>query len=303
MSKFDTIREAATRASGKAHLLLGKHSPTIMFSAGVVGMVATTVLASKATLKLEDKLVEIENTREAAKELNQNSPDRYSDEELRGDLVKLYARQVTVVARLYAPTICVGVVSVALLTGSHVVLTRRNTALMAAYATIDKAFKGYRARVEEAYGEQRERELYQGVEEQDIETRTKNGEIKHKTVKKAAGLSPYAKMYNEHHPLYVKSSPELNVAQLRMWQESLNTQLRLKGHLFLNEAYDQLDYPRTKAGQMVGWMYDPKHGGDGYVDFGIFDDERMESLMDFMSRRETEIVLDFNVDGVIYDKI
>ena len=88
---------------------------------------------------------------------------------------------------------------------------------------------------------------------------------------------------------------------LRRQQEFANEMLRSKGHLFLNEVYDILGFPRTKAGQVVGWIYDEKNPvGDNYVDFGIYDitDERKR---DFINGYERSILLDFNVDGNIWD--
>lgn len=43
---------------------------------------------------------------------------------------------------------------------------------------------------------------------------------------------------------------------LRRQQDYANEMLKARGHLFLNEVYDLLDIPRSKAGQVVGWVYD-----------------------------------------------
>lgn len=299
--KFSGAKSIITRAASRGTLKLGKHSPVIMFSVGIVGVVATAVLASKATLNLDEIIQETEDQRSSAKAFLERDND-YDDDKYHADMRTLQIRQSLKVLRLYAPAIGVGVLSIACLTGSHVVLTKRNTALMAAYATLDRGFKSYRARVEDEYGPDKDREFYHGVETEEVEVVTKKGELKKQTVETAAGPSMYGRLYNKHNPLFVHSSPELNIAQLRMYQNTLNWKLKSQGHLFLNEAYDQLNYPRTKAGQVVGWIYEGG-SGDGHVDFGIWDDENMENLVNFMSRREEELVLDFNVDGVIYDKI
>ena len=80
--------------------------------------------------------------------------------------------------------------------------------------------------------------------------------------------------------------------------------LKSRGHLFLNEVYDLLDIPRSKAGQVVGWVYNKNNNvkGDNYVDFNIYDitDKAKRS---FVNGYERTILLDFNVDGVIYDLI
>ena len=71
------------------------------------------------------------------------------------------------------------------------------------------------------------------------------------------------------------------------------------------DVYDMLGIPRTKAGQIVGWLYrpeDPNYKGDNHVDFGIYDYTK-EINRDFVNGYERTILLDFNVDGPIYDLI
>ena len=96
---------------------------------------------------------------------------------------------------------------------------------------------------------------------------------------------------------------------LRRQQDYANEVLKSRGHLFLNEVYDMLGIPRTKAGQVVGWIYNEDNpNGDNYVDFGIYDlsnlsDSQKERKMAFVNGQEYSILLDFNVDGPIYDLI
>ena len=86
-------------------------------------------------------------------------------------------------------------------------------------------------------------------------------------------------------------------------QNYANDTLKARGYLFLNEVYDMLGIPRTKAGQVVGWIYDEKHPiGDNFVDFGIVDVNNERSRA-FMNGYERSIILDFNVDGNILDLI
>ena len=60
-----------------------------------------------------------------------------------------------------------------------------------------------------------------------------------------------------------------------------------------------LGIDRTKAGNIVGWIYDEKHPvGDNFVDFGIYVLDN-EKARDFVNGRERSILLDFNVDGDI----
>ena len=62
-----------------------------------------------------------------------------------------------------------------------------------------------------------------------------------------------------------------------------------------------LGIPRTRAGQIVGWIYDKKNPiGDNYVDFGIYDTNK-EANRNFVNGYERTILLDFNVEGNILE--
>lgn len=85
-----------------------------------------------------------------------------------------------------------------------------------------------------------------------------------------------------------------NLYFLRFQQDYANALLRMRGHLFLNEVYDMLGAPRTKLGQVCGWVYKENNPiGDNYVDLDIFNDRNTEDNNVF--------ILDPNVDGCILD--
>lgn len=71
------------------------------------------------------------------------------------DLAYVYAKGTFKVAKLYGPAIAIGGTSIAALTSSHMQLSRRNTALTAAYAGLHQAYNEYRNRVRDAVGKKR----------------------------------------------------------------------------------------------------------------------------------------------------
>jgi hypothetical protein len=112
------------------------------------------------------------------------------------------------------------------------------------------------------------------------------------------GVSVNARFFDETCPQWSKTA-EYNLAFLKCQQNYANDLLHSRGHIFLNEVYDMLGIPRSQAGSVVGWV---KGNGDDYIDFGIFDvtDGRKR---DFVNGYERNILLDFNVDGIIYNLI
>lgn len=112
-------------------------------------------------------------------------------------------------------------------------------------------------------------------------------------------VSPYARWFNETCIAWTKY-PEQNHHFLLHQQSYANEKLKARGYLFLNEVYDMLGIPRTSAGQLVGWTYDNENPiGDNFVDFGLFN-TRNEN---FVNGYEESVLLDFNVDGMILDRI
>jgi len=292
------IMNAVTSRTSRQVLKVRKHSPVLLFTAGVVGVVTAAVLASRATLKLDDILLDAQEDLDKVREAELIS---YTDEMRQRDQVIIYARTGIRIARVYAPAVGVGVLSILALTGSHIILTKRNAAMAAAYAVLDRGFREYRARVEEAYGSDRERELRYGLSDREV-IDSETGEMT--TVYDIkTGSSIYARLFDETNQNWNKEH-HYNQFFLSSQQQYCNDKLRAQGHLFLNEVYDMLGMERSKEGAIVGWVWNDCDGGpeNNYVDFGIFVGNR-EMGMRFARGYERSIWLDFNVDGIIYDKI
>jgi hypothetical protein len=282
------IPNAVTRQVARKILIAQKHSPRILFVAGVAGVVTSTVLACRATLKLPEVAGELEHEIEGVK-MNLHGTDGYHK-----DLAYVYIKGTYQIGRLYAPSVMLGVVSIGALTGSHITLTRRNASLTAAYAAVSKGFDEYRERVRTELGEEREREIYHAVTiEQMID---EDGKKVFVPVADPNRWSPYARFFDESSPNWVKNA-ELNRLFVQCQQNYANHLLHARGHVFLNEVYDMLGLDRCKAGQTVGWVIG--HDGDNYIDFGLYE----ASSSRFVNGIERSILLDFNVDGVIIDNI
>ena len=139
-----------TRLAGRAGLVLSKHAPTILTAAGTVGFIGTTVLASKATLKVEETLAE--ETALLVKVHEAHEDGKLTDKDATRDKVILYTRMTTKLAKLYAPALILGAASIASLITGHGIMLKRNASLAAAYAAVDQAFKTYKKKVESKFG-------------------------------------------------------------------------------------------------------------------------------------------------------
>lgn len=311
--KNNELLNKVTRKMYRLGFKAQKHSPEILMGAGIVGVVTSAVMACKATLKLDDVLAESKETVDKIHEVSEN-PDmiaegkEYTEDDMKKDLTIVYTKAGLKVAKLYAPAIVVGGLSIAAIVSGHRILRKRNIALAAAYTAVDKGFKEYRGRVIEKFGEELDKELKYDIKAKEVEETVVDEKGKEKKVKKTIETvgqnlgSPYAKFFDESCRGWTKD-PEYNLMVVRDVQDYANRLLRMKHHLFLNEVYDLLGIQRTTAGQVVGWIYDEKNPiGDNYIDFGIYD-VHDEAKRKFVNGYERTILLDFNVDGAILDMI
>lgn len=311
MTKTELVT-SATRAFNKVGFQLKKHSPEILAVTGVIGTVTSVVLACKSTLKvnavLDETKTNIEKVHTAKETGFTESGVEYSAEDSKKDLAIIYAQTGLKFIKLYAPSVILGVTSIGFMLTSNNILHKRNAALAAAYATVDKGFKEYRERVVERYGKDVDRQLRYNIKAKEIEETVVDENGKEKTVKKTVEvIDPtkvvgYERCFDEFNSTEWDRTPEYNLMFLKAQQAAANNILTSRGYLFLNEVYEMLGIDKTREGNVVGWMYDPKNPNiDNYVDFGIRDIYR-EGVAEFLMGEEKSIWLEFNVDGPILDK-
>lgn len=295
-----------SRSFHKLGFQIKKHSPEILVVAGVTGVVASTVMACKATLKVNEVLDEskqnIDKIHEATEKGVTVAGEEYTADDAKKDLTITYVQTGVQLVKLYAPAVIIGGLALTSIISSHHIMRKRNVALAAAYATVDKSFKDYRGRVIDRFGKDLDMELRHNIKAKEVEEKIVDENGEEKTIKKTVKSmsdepSEFAVFFDEYCLGWTKS-PEANKLFLKMQQAQANERLQRQGYLMLNDVYEMLGIPKTKAGHVVGWIYDPKYG-DCYVDFGIYDinDERKRA---FVNGRERSILLDFNVDGNVW---
>lgn len=295
------IKNAVVFGAHRGALIGQKHSPAILTGTGIVTGVAAAVLGARATLGLEEI---VDETNERVVEIKNIAALQDLDVKNK-DVTKEYVKGGLKVAKLYGPAVSLGVVSIGLITGGHVVNTKRNVALMGSYAALERTYNEYRKRVEVAVGADKEREIRVGdVSAEAIQDLVKD---KSSTEAKTAlhmterNVSPYARFFDDYSTSWSGDADQNKIFLLHQ-QNYFNDLLRVNGHVFLNDVYKALGMSQTPQGQLVGWLYDPKDQTgtrDNFVDFGIF--EKDAQTRKFVAGFESAVLLDFNVDGIIYD--
>lgn len=308
--KLNGLNKVINRAMKKTVRKVSKHAPEILMVAGVGFGVASTVCACKATIKAKDVLEKAKDDLDAidiASTIGKNDDEKiYTEEDHKRDLITVYAHTGIEFIKLYAPSILFSAASIACLIGSHGIMRNRVATLVTAYGTLDAAFRQYRERVAETFGADKELETYYDVKQleegRDEETGLVLAEPKGE---KIDGYTVYARCFDEYNPNW-KDNAEYNLGFLRSTQKYLTCMLERDGYLTLNDAYKELGFEPTPQGQLVGWIYDPdnpNHKGDNYVSFGLYGPEHKPALGEFINGYTNAVWIDFNVDGVIIDKI
>ena len=291
-----------------------KHSPEILMGLGIAGVITSTVLACRSTLKVQEILDYKEENMNNIKEVLDEGREDYTEEDARKDKTIIMTTTAIRIMKLYIPSVIIGAGSIACLLESHNVMRNRNAGLAAALAATTESFKQYRERVTEKYGDEVDKEMRYGIKK---EKKEKDGKKTKEEIVVGCDekeLSGYARYFNENNVNW-SDDPQFNLMFLRQNQNWANDKLISQGYLYLNDVYEALGFPKSKAGQVVGWVYDPNNNehGDNYVDFGIYDlnvkgyrdemanDTIAEERQDFVNGYRNSILLDFNVDGNIWE--
>lgn len=297
-----------TSVFGKAGLKVRKYSPEILVVTGTVSVVAGVVLACKATLKAEEVLDKHDEEMEMIKEAS-NNEEEYSETDRKKDTVIVYAHTVGRFIKIYAPGAGFTLLGIGCFLSAYGILKKRNIALMAAYKTLETAFADYRKRVINDEGVEKDQYYMHGIERATLTETNEDGSdgIACEGIVLPGGRTPsmYARFFDETSTQWTRSA-ETNKMNLHAWQNWANDLLNARGYVFLNEVYQMLGIGISKAGQAVGWVKNNPNGGDNYIDFGMFNvyiNRSDEPMRRFHNGYERSILLDFNVDGVIWDLI
>ena len=200
----------------RSQLFIKRNSPTILTCIGGVGVVATSVLAVKATPKAM-RLIE------------------QAKEEKGEDLTAL--ETVVVAGPVYIPAIVVGVSTIACIFGANVLNQRQQASLMSAYALVDGSYKEYKDKVKELYGEDADDKIVEEIakdkyKETDIEMEDEN-----------------KLYYDDFSGRYFQATPErVHDAEYR-----INRNLSTTGYACINEFYEYLKISTIDGGDVLGW--------------------------------------------------
>ena len=197
------------------------HSPEILTTLGVSGVVTTAYLASKASFKAADALLET----------TEETPVQ---------------EKVKLVWKFYIPAGISATVSIGCILGASKANTNRTAAAITAYTVTEKAFSNYREKVVEQLGKGKEQKTRDGLNQEKV---TNNPIGTKEVVVLGRGNVLCCELYTHR---YFRSEMET----LRKAQNDLNKMIVNDLYVTLDEFYDILGLPGTSNSSHVGWDSD-----------------------------------------------
>lgn len=309
------VTKPVAKLAGKAGYQIAKHSPEILLGAGIVGVIAGTVMFIKAAPKAEEVLKEFDEKRAEAKKALEDPEYEavriekgYDIHAYRKELAGLYAKLVFNLAKVYALPVAVEALSCGLILGAHGIMCKRVAGLSAAFNTVTEDFNSYREAVIADQGEEADMKYRYGTVQTETEMTTKDG--KGKTKVETVSMPMVDPQIVDTLLCFCKETsdqytgdPNYDRAFLENVKESFNFDLQvLKRKFCINDVLDKLGMPLIDGpeGQLIGWSPDK---GDGYVDFRVsYAYVPVYEPGNINLRREIYF-LDFNHAGYIYGEV
>ena len=223
-----------------------------------------------------------------------------------------YVKTAGKLLKHYAPTIIFASLSLTCILTSHGILRKRNIALAASLATVRTAYDEYRGRVIRDLGREMDEHFLYDTKEEVREKEVTDPETgKTKKLKEKIQVPQYQNAYsrifdNCNAPDQFEKDGAANYIFIRSQMLYLQQKLIRDGYLFLNDAYKQLGFPITLAGQSAGWIYDYDNKEGTQIFFEGFDEYEInnsKAVRDLMNGRENSIIINFlNIrDNILTD--
>lgn len=222
------------RLARQTGLYLQRHSAAILTIVGSIGVIATAVTAAKAT----PRAIQLLNEAEVEK---------------REELTRMEI--IRTVAPVYIPSFLIGCATIGCIFSIHILDYRRQSTLTSAYMLLDQSFKDYKAKVKELYGDDADKQIQAGLLRDHLK----------ETVDISLSSDEQRLFYEEYYgQIFERTMLEVQDAEYQ-----LNRKFVLDGEANLNDFFEFLGLPKSKAGEALGWSLEAGCAFYGYswIDF------------------------------------
>ena len=279
-----------------------KAAPGIMIGTGIVSVAVGAYKAAEVTPEAKEAIAEFKATRDAIEQHEE-------DPEARRECIKSGYRTLgNTLLHAYAKPFLFMSGGTALILGGHGIVSKKLATTTASLISTDRLFRNYRNNVIEDQGEEADFRYRTGIKtvnvetvEQDVRGRKRKVNKEYDVIDEIAG-NPFLKFFDESNPNFTKN-PTQNLDFLNTRLSFLNRRFIAEGFMSLNDVLYDLGFNRCAEGSVYGWIYDPDDPNcHNEIDIGI-KDIRRTTIQNAINGYEPVILLNFNVDGLIIDKL
>ena len=301
------FKQKVVRGLNNVTHIVGKHSPLILTGVGVLGLGATAVFSYKAAKKVEVIVTDIEESNNAIEERNmllEASNTRALEVSEQDSLNWLCENTVEmdrmeIAKRLLGATalpIVTGVTSIAAIILSYKIQTNRIGALAAtlATATAEKVF--YEKKFRKEFGDEKADHFYQPTEVTKTTVTDDEGNESTLVEDIKADTHTLHGVWFDRSTEYASDDHTYNIRFIRSKEENLSNKLFSAGWLRMNEVFDALGLPRTRAGELFGWSVGGEHT--------FFLEPEVTYIQDpITGEMNPQIYVKWNTPQYIYDEV
>lgn len=271
MGVFNKVKTAAS----KAGRVINKNSPAILTGAGVIGLGATAYFSYKSRDGVEAIVENIEKDRE-----NGLEPNKF---EVAKDLTNVLALPIST-----------GLLSVGLIFTSHQIQRNRIKVLAGIVATSAAENLYYRSKYREEYGEEEYNKFYTPMSEEEVMVINEDGEEEEKLANVRDDISNGLNgMWFDKSEEYSEDDNAYNKTYLNAVIEKLELIYFQRGFLLMNEALQEMGFPTTRQGAILGWSQSQTSPNFEVIQHKIFNPE--------LGFEEPQLYVRWNMPASEYD--
>lgn len=200
----------------RSKTFLKRNTPTILTIVGGVGVIATSVMAVKATPK-------------ALRTIEQAEAEK-GEKLTKLEIVKVAGPE-------YIPAVLVGTATLICIFGANALNKRQQASMVSAYALLDSSYREYKKKVKELNGA--------GFDEK-VNSEIAKDKYEDVDISVSEGKQLF---FDQFSGRYFESTME----EVQKAEYQVNKDLVLRDYVALNEFYEHLGIPTIEAGDFLGW--------------------------------------------------
>lgn len=286
-----------------------KKAPQLLIAGGIITGAAALITACVQTTKLndiiEDGKAQMDERQKAVDEeklmrTEEGEEKPYTQEDCDHDKRAVYFRTALRIVKLYAIPTALSALSIFLILKGNGLHTARTAQAVAVANGAMASLNSAKDRAREILGEEKTREIFDGVkatgeftENEYTDEDGKKHKIKEEKKEYGNTSDPFTFIFSEETSNMWSQNHLANNMLFTHQEDTANRNLEWQGAVTLNECLKMFGITRTEAGQRIGWIGKEFGGNSEAIFFRT-------TLLD---AAKEEYLIEFNCEGDVSDKL